>query len=268
MGSNLCVLVGAAVLLGLGGARAEDGSDDLSKKLSNPVARLISVPFQFNWDGKVGPRDAGSRATLNIQPVIPFSLNSDWNVISRTILPVVAQQGIFPGAGSQAGIGDIVQSLFFAPAKPGPSGLIWGAGPVFLLPTGSDRLLSAGKWGAGPTAVGLVQRGPWTIGMLTNHIWSFAETRGNARTVSASLLNPFISYAAAQQWTISLSADASYDWVSQDWTIPVTASVSKLVTIDKQPISFSVGARYYATSPSGAAKGWGARASVVFLFPK
>src|SRR5688572_19920508 len=151
-------------------ASAQDA--DLAKQLSNPIASLISVPFQFNYDSGFGPND-GDRVTLNIQPVIPISLNEDWNMISRTIVPVIWQEDIAGPSGDQFGLGDTVQSLFFSPKAPGPGGIIWGVGPVFLLPTGTDPLLGGEKWGAGPTGVVLKQSGPWTYGMLANHIWSF-----------------------------------------------------------------------------------------------
>ncbi len=164
-----------AIGLGLSPATvfAQDDSADLAKKLSNPVAAMISVPFQFNYDEGYGPND-GDRLTLNIQPVIPISLNDEWNVISRTILPVIWQNDIAGDSGEQTGLGDITQSLFFSPKHPGPSGIIWGVGPAFLVPTGTDDLLGTGKWGAGPTAVVLKQMGGWTVGGLANHIWSFA----------------------------------------------------------------------------------------------
>jgi hypothetical protein len=169
-----------------------DEAQELAKKLSNPIASLISVPIQYNFDQGIGPADDGRKHFVNVQPVIPFSLNSDWNLISRTIVPIVGQEDIFPGAGSQYGLGDTVQSLFFSPKLPS-NGIIWGVGPVILLPTGTDRLLSAEKWGAGPTAVALTQQNGWTFGVLANHIWSFAGD--DARSdVNATFLQPFISY--------------------------------------------------------------------------
>lgn len=141
----------------------------LAKQLSNPVASLISVPFQFNYDRGFGPDD-GHRAFVNIQPVVPITLNDDWNLILRTILPVITQHDIAGGSGTQSGLGDITESLFLSPTKPGSSG---GAGPVFLIPIATDDLPGSDNWGAGPTAVVLKQNGPWTYGMLANHV-SFA----------------------------------------------------------------------------------------------
>jgi len=138
------------------------------------VAALISLPFQLTHDRQIGAERGGERWQLNIQPVLPFDLGPKWNLISRTILPVVRLDGVPPGAAGQSGIGDTVQSVFFSPKAPTAGGWIWGAGPVFLLPTGSDDLLSVNKWGAGPTGVALKQEGAWTYGLLANHIWSFA----------------------------------------------------------------------------------------------
>ncbi len=132
--------------------------------LANPIAALISVPFQFNYDSDIGPADDGERATLNIQPVIPITLNEDWNVISRTIVPITWQDDIFPGAGDQFGVGDVLQSFFFSPSTPTAGGIIWGPGPVFRLPTATDNLL--GAWGRVPSPCGRREGGP-TAGWST-----------------------------------------------------------------------------------------------------
>jgi hypothetical protein len=246
---------------------AQDDSVELAKKLSNPVAALISVPFQLNYDQDIGPGENGERWTLNIQPVVPIELNKDWNIISRTILPVVWQEDIYPGAGSQSGIGDIVQSVFFSPKAPTAGGWIWGAGPVFLLPTGSDDLLTADKWGAGPTGVVLKQSGPWTYGVLANHIWSFAGNSDRA-DVSTTFLQPFLSYTTPTAWTFSFNTESTYDWKNEQWSVPINAFVSKVTKIGSQLVMAGGGVRYWADSPASGPDGLGIRLVVTLLFPK
>ncbi|WP_331372377.1 transporter [Sinorhizobium chiapasense] len=247
-------------------ALAQDSNADLAKKLSNPIASLISVPFQFNYDSGYGPED-GDREILNIQPVIPISLNEDWNLISRTIMPVIWQNDIAGDSGHQFGLGDITQSLFFSPKQPGPGGIIWGAGPVFLLPTATDELLGSGKWGAGPTAVALKQEGPWTYGMLANHIWSFAG-QSDRDDVSSTFLQPFVAYTTPDAWTFTLNTESTYDWEHNDWSVPINFQVSKLLKFGEQPVSLTAGARYWVESPETGPDGWGVRLAVTFLFPK
>jgi len=250
-------------------AEPKEGKDeDLALKLQNPVADLISVPFQSNYDGRIGPGGDGNRYTLNIQPVIPIEINSDWNLISRTITPIVSQWNVAPNSGSQSGLGDVVQSLFLSPDKPTDNGVIWGVGPVLLLPTGTQSLLSAHQFGMGPTAVALKQSGGWTMGVLANHIWSVVETTSSAKDVSATFFQPFVSYTTKSLWTFTLNTESTYNWQTSRISAPLNAMVSKLVVVDKQPISFSLGLRYYVASPQNGPKGFGARASIVFLFPK
>ncbi len=242
---------------------------DLAKKLSNPVADLISVPFQFNYDGRIGRGDDGGRATLNVQPVIPFAISRDWNIISRTILPIISQWDLAPGSGRQFGLSDTTQSLFLSPQAPGAGGIIWGIGPVFRLPTATDDLLGDGRWGAGPTAVVLKQSGPWTIGALANHVWSVGgATRSGAGPVNATFLQPFISYTTADAWTFTLNSESTYDWANDKLTVPINFVVAKLIKIEQQHVSLFVGARYYALSPEAGPKGLGLRAGATFLFPK
>jgi hypothetical protein len=264
-------VVSAVVLVGngigmVGVVQAQETDADLAKKLSNPVASLISVPFQFNYDRGFGPK-RGDRETLNIEPVIPFELNEDWNVISRTIVPVIWQHDIAGPSGNQFGVGDITQSFFISPTQPTAGGIIWGAGPAFLLPTATDDLLGSGKFGLGPTAVVLKQEGPWTIGALANHIWSVVG-KGDRADISSTYLQPFVSYRTSDAWTFTLNTESTYDWEADQWAVPINFQVSKLLNFGEQPVSFSAGARYWATAPENGPQGWGGRVGVSFLFPK
>ena len=246
-----------------------DNSAELAKKLSNPVANLISVPFQSNYDWGMGPTGDGWQYKLNIQPVIPISLNDKWNLISRTILPVVDQDRVI-GASHQSGLGDTSQSLFFSPKAPTASGWIWGAGPVFLLPTATDKLLGTEKWGVGPTAVVLKQKGPWTVGLLANHIWSFAG-HSDRREVNATYLQPFVTYSTSGGTTYAVNSESSYDWVGRQWTVPINLSVAQLFkpksTGLPMPIQLQVGYRFYLDAP-GNRPDSGVRLTLTALFPE
>jgi hypothetical protein len=260
------LLVASAILACALPAHADDDAQALAKKLSNPIASLISVPLQFNYDSGYGPDD-GQKAYVNVQPVIPFSLNDDWNLISRTILPVVWQNDIAGPSGDQFGLGDITQSLFFSPKRPTDSGIIWGVGPVFLIPTGTDPLLSSRKWGAGPTGVVLKQFNGWTVGVLANHIWSFAGDNDRP-DISSTFMQPFISYTTRDAWTFTLNTESSYNWEAEDWSVPLNFTVSKIVKLDKLPVSLTAGVRYWADSPENGPDGWGLRTGLTFLFPR
>ena len=250
---------------------------ELAKKLANPVASLISVPIQNNWDFGIGSANA-MRYTANIQPVIPFSLGDDWNLITRTIVPVIYAESPVKGGRDKSGLGDIVQSFFFSPKAP-VGGWILAAGPVMLYPSATDRALGFGKWGAGPTALALQQNHGWTYGMLVNHLWSYADagrytasdagdaSDGSGGQVNATFIQPFVSYTTKTFTTFGLNTESTYDWSNSQWTVPLNVSVSQLLKLGKQPIQLSLGAKYYADGPSGGPD-WGLRFAVTFLFPK
>lgn len=248
-------------------AQDSGNTQDLAKKLSNPVASLISVPFQFNYDQNIGPARDGDKYLLNFQPVIPVSISQDWNMISRTILPIASQSDIVPGAGSQSGLGDTTQSLFFSPKEPTSGGWIWGAGPAILVPTATDRLLGSGKWGLGPTVVVLRQEGKWTYGMLANHIWSVGG-QSNRPDISSTFVQPFLAYNTPTAWTFTLQTESSYDWKHSQWSVPINMLVAKLVTFGKQPVQFQLGARYWDQATVNGPHGWAVRAGFTLLFPK
>lgn len=236
-------------------------ADELAKALSNPVAALISVPFQYNYDETFG--DEGYRHTLNIQPVVPVSISEDWNMISRTILPITYQEDVIPGT-DQAGLGDTVQSLFFSPKEPTESGLIWGAGPAALIPTGSDDL-SAHTWAIGPTAVFLKQSGAWTYGALINHL---VDVGGSRRVdINQTFLQPFLSKSLGGGRTLGASTESTYDWEAEQWTVPLIVSYTQVSKIGSQRVSYQAGVRAYLDKPDGGPD-WGVRFALALLFPK
>lgn len=243
---------------------AGGGSDvELAKKLSNPVADLISIPFQFNYDEGYGPKDAGIWR-LNVQPVIPIRLNEDWNLITRTIVPVIYQDSLADGMDHEFGLGDVVQSFFFSPRQP-MNGWIMGFGPVFNWPTATDELLGSEKWGAGPTGLILKQEHGWTYGILANHIWSFAGDDDRA-DLNVTFLQPFLAYTFPTATTITLNTESTYNWDSEDWTVPINLMANQMVRIGKLPVQFGVGGRWYAESPDGGPE-WGARFMMTILLP-
>jgi hypothetical protein len=245
-------------------ATSQDASNgDLAMKLQNPIADLISVPIQSNWDFGIGQADA-MQYTANVQPVIPFSITEDWNVITRTIFPMIYAESPTHNGSDHFGLGDTLQSFFFSPKEP-VGGWVVGFGPALLWPTATDNSFAGGQWGAGPTAIVLKQQNGWTYGMLTNHVWSYAGWGDNDR--STTFIQPFLSYTTKTQTSFTVNTETSYDWEHEQWTVPINAMVSQLVTIGKQPFQFQFGGRYYAEAPTGGPE-WGLRFAVTLLFPK
>jgi len=276
VGFCAAMLLGAAVVFCLAaaspawaahdGAAAGSDSQDLAKKLSNPISDLVSVPFQFNWENGVGPDD-GLRTVLNIQPVVPFQISPKWNMIERWIMPYVSQP---EALNSATGLGDIMFSSFFSP-NTGKS-LIWGVGPVVTLPMSSDAAVGSGQWSAGPTAVVVKMRGELLYGLLWNQLWSYATVSKRARVaVNQGFFQPFIAWTRPSGLTWTLQSESTANWNSGNdsdrWTIPINATVSKVTTLGPFPFSVLGGAGVYVASPNNGPD-WKLRAAFTLLLPR
>jgi hypothetical protein len=216
---------------------SQNGQDatELAKKTQNPVADLISVPLQNNFNFSAGPNDQ-TIYVLNVQPVIPLNLTENWNLITRIITPIINQPSLFEGAPSAFGLGDINPTFFLSPAKPGH--LIWGIGPTFTLPTATDPLLGTSQWSMGPAAVALIMEGPWVAGALVNQQWSFAGW--GEQDVSQLLIQPFLNYNLPDGWYLSSAPILTANWEASSgnqWTVPLGGGAGKLFRLGKLPIN-------------------------------
>jgi len=246
--------------------KAEGDEEELAQAAQNPIADMISLPFQNNMNLNVGSDDEVQNV-LNIQPVWPFSINENWNLITRTIIPVISQPEIIPGDGRTFGVGDINFTAAFSPAKPGK--IIWGVGPVFLLPTATDDVLGTKKWGIGPSVVALKIQAPWVYGALINNVWSVAGDDDRA-DVNQMLLQPFVNYNLPKGWYITSAPIITANWEADSdnrWTVPIGAGVGKILRIGKQPINAQLSGYYNVETPDEAAD-WQIRLQVQLLFPK
>jgi hypothetical protein len=248
-----------------GNGQDRNSTEELTKKLSNPVASLISVPIENNMD--MGIRNGtGSRDILNFQPVIPMTLTPKINLITRIIAPYITQHDLPADGERQSGLGDVSLSEFFSPSQV-KNGLIWGAGPVFLLPTATDHLLGTQKWSAGPTAVILKQTHGWTFGVLASQVWSFAGHKDRA-DVSLGYLQPFIIHSWQSGAGFELSSEITRNWQGQTTTAFIIPNVTGITKLGAQTIQTKLGPRIAVSAPPGEKADFGLRATVVLIFPK
>jgi len=240
-------------------------AEELAKKLSNPIASLISVPFQNNTDIGIGANN-GARNTLNIQPVIPLRISENLNLITRIVLPVISQYNVTGMGNSEVGLGNAVLSAFFSPSN-SRGGLTWGAGPVFMLPTGSNEYLSVKKLGVGPTAVALYQSKGYTVGALVNQIWGVAGEESQD-DLSMLFFQPFFSYNWKSGAGIGGNFEVSQNWGAKTTSVWFNPTLSAVTSFGKQKTQFVIGPRFNLAAPDASKADIGVRAVVVFLFPK
>jgi len=259
----------------------EKGDSDLAKQAQNPIANLISLPLQNNTNFGIGPDDK-TQNILNVQPVWPITLNEDWNLITRTILPLVSQPGLVgikiegdaviadPGGEVEDdrtfGLGDTTFTGFFSPKDSGK--LTWGVGPVLLLPTATDDALGSDKWGAGASVVLLTMPGKWVVGSLFSNVWSFAGSGDN--DINLFTWQYFINYNLPNKWYLTSAPIITANWEADSdntWTVPFGGGFGKIFNIGKQPVNGQVSAYYNVETPDFGAD-WQLRVQLQFLFPK
>jgi hypothetical protein len=257
----------AALLVG-GAARAELSAEELAKLAQNPVGNLVSVPFQNNTNFSYGPLDR-TQNILNIQPVYPIHLNDEWNIITRTILPLLWQPALYEGQGSTFGLSDTQFSAFLSPAQ--PKGLIWGVGAIAQLPTHTNDVLGNDRWGLGPTAVVLkIEQGsPWVYGVLANNIWSVSGS-GSSPPINQMLVQPFLNYNFEGGTYLTTSPIITANWQADSgdtWTVPLGGGVGHIFHLGKLPLNTQIGAYYNVVTPDDGPD-WQMRVQVQFMFPK
>jgi hypothetical protein len=244
---------------------ADDAETELAKKSENPVEKMVTVPFNNNFNYGFGPNN-NTQYILDMKPVIPFTLSDTWNLITRTIIPVIDQPNLL-GRGSINGIGDINPTLFLSPAHPGK--ILWGLGPAFLFPTASNIQLGQGKYSIGPSAVVLTMPGNWVIGVLMSNYWSVGGD-SNRKRVNQFLIQYFINYNFKHGWFITSAPIVTANWVQNSknrWTIPFGAGVGRVFNIGKQSISTSIQAYDNAVTPKLLGPQWQLQLNISLLFP-
>jgi len=264
--AQLAILSSAILAFNL--AAAQD-VDALAKAAQNPISSLISVPFQWNSNFEVGPMDKPQHV-LNIQPVYPLSLNDDWNLITRTILPLISQPAFGQGQSRENGLGDIQFSAFFSPKQATSSGWIWGAGPILQLNTASEDRLGQGAWGLGPAAVALKISGPWVYGGLLNNVWSFSEDSGRNK-VNQLLFQPFINFNfvdhPGRYLTFAPIITANWEADDDKWVVPLGLGIGQITKFGKQPVNLQASIYYNVERPDQAAR-YQVRLQIQLMFPK
>lgn len=243
-------------------------TEEVAKKLANPIANMISVPLQYEFSRGLGRNQGGSEQTLLFQPVAPFNLGGGDTFIVRPIVAGVREVSIQGATGqgySGYGIASVTLESFYAPNT--NSSWIWGIGPYAQSPSGNSGHFGSQQTGAGVTAVVLNRAGPWTYGLLGYQSWSVG---GNPTFGTQNNLygQPFVAYTTKSSWTYTANMEAQYNYDSHRTSNPLYLGISKVEVFDGTPISFSAGPMYYVSNTPGGPSGFGARATVTLVILK
>ncbi len=233
---------------------------ELAKASQNPLAKMISVPFQNNTTYGIGT-DNQTQNVLNIQPVYPITLGK-FNLINRLIAPVITQPNLATNE-TKTGLGDLSLTSWFSPAK--ASTITYGVGPAFQLPTATSEQMGSGEFGLGPSVVALMMINKWVAGIVSNNIWTFGETKENK-----FLFQYFINYNLPHATYLVSAPIMTANWNAESgeqWIVPFGGGVGKVFKVGKLPINFNAQVYYNTVTPTGWGK-WQSRFQLQFMFPK
>lgn len=249
----------------VGQTKQAANAQELADKLANPVANLISVPLQNNIDYGIGENN-GSKYTINFQPVLPIQISSNLNLISRLILPIIDQRDVTANKSSQFGLSDASLTFFFSPIHV-KKGLLLGLGPALLLPTGTNEMLSAKKWAAGPSLLIGQQGKGLTYGFLVNQVWSFAGDNSRS-AVSQMFLQPFLTHSFKSGASVGANAEINSNWQAGNTSTMLNLTVGSVTKLGKQLTQITIGPRLPLGGPAETRPDWGIRAVLAFVFAK
>ncbi len=269
MKRRICCLFVLWVVAGAGVSYAQPSPDDLAKKVSNPIASMISVPFQFNFQFNINNAEGGEngyKMVMNLQPILPLRLSGKYTLINRLIIPFMTQKDVTARNQKEEGLGDILYTGFISSSF---AKVIWGVGPVVSIPWATNYALGTRKLAIGPGIVILGQPGNWTIGGLVNQLWTAAGDRSRA-DVNAAYFQPFISHRFKGGFTAGISSENTYDWNGKRLVAGLASfNVAQIIKIAAKQIASIQFSPLVFYGNAGVKKPvWGARTTLAFIFLK
>ena len=276
----------------------------IAKLMDNPVGNLVAVFFQYDYTQFKGPRiDTKVVHKLQIIPMFPINLGSDWNLINRVVFPFLSVpvnkgfgkcMGAAPGSilascpnfpslladpfDRTTGFSDLTYVGLASPKKPikieSTGGkVIWGIGPTSMFPTASQDVLGTGKFSLGPSAVvGYLGR-EWLFGIFPQHWWSVG---GESKRADVNLTNIqyFLYYVPPwdpkAQWRIGMSPTVSIDWKAKGdkLTFPVGLGIERMFAIGQLPVFIQLEVAYSVIHPEDkVGSRWNFRLNIIPVIP-